>query len=100
MQEKLKNSTKITTRIIWKCGINYLGRNVLDVMKKDQIDKFTAEKGKKAKKEKAYLGMNYESDALITTGKAIKQFNQKDLITIMKLFKHPDDKTLSKKGMT
>ena len=97
VSEKLKKSTKITAGIIWKCGTNHLGKNILDVMKQDQVKKYQAEKEKIQKAESAYLKMKHESDALIATGKAISQFNLKELTTIIKPYKRNGDKALPKK---
>ena len=97
VSEKFKKSSKITAGIIWKCGTNHLGKNVLDVMKQDQVKKYQAEKEKIQKAENAYLKMKHESDALIATGKAISQFNLKELTTIIKPYKRNGDKALPKK---
>ena len=66
-------------------------------MKQDQVKKYQAEKEKIQKAESAYLKMKHESDALIATGKAIGQFNLKELTTIIKPYKRNGDKALPKK---
>ena len=63
-------------------------------MKHDQRNKFMAEKEKIQKKEKAYLKLKSDSDALIATGKTIDKFNQKELMTILKSLKCAGDKAL------
>ena len=67
---------------------HHLGKSVLDAIKEDQIKKFIAEK------EKAYLKIKSESDALIATGKVINQFNQNELMHIVKSIKCAGDKAL------
>ena len=66
-------------------------------MKEDQMKKIIAEKQIIEKNEKAYLKIKSESDALIATGRAINQFNQKELMTILKPFKRASDKVLPTK---
>ena len=95
--EKLKESTKITAGIVWKCGTNHLEKSVLDVMKEDQMKKFIAEKQRIEKKEKAYLKIKSEFDALISSRKTINQFNHKELMTILKSFKRAGDNALPTK---
>ena len=72
VSDKLKKSAKITVGIMWKCGTNHLGKNILDIMKQGQIKKYQAEKEKIEKAEKAYLKLKDESEALIVTGKPIE----------------------------
>ena len=97
VSEKLQKSSKITAGIMWKCGTNHVGKNVLDVMKQDQVKKNHAEKEKIQKAEKAYVKLKHESDALIATGKMMDQFNLKELTTIIKPYKRNGDKALPKK---
>ena len=87
VSEKLRKSTRITAGIVWKCGTNHLGKNILDVMKQDQVKKYQAEREKIEKAEKAYLKQKDKSDALIATGKPIEQFTLKGLTTIIKCYK-------------
>ena len=46
------------------------------------------------KKEKVYLKLKSDSNALIATGKTIDQFNQKELMKILISFKRAGDKAL------
>ena len=66
-------------------------------MKQDQVKKYTAEREKIQKAEKAYLKLKDESDALIATGKPLDQFTLKELTTIIKSYKRNGDAALPKK---
>ena len=70
---------------MWKCDTNYLGKNMLNVMKQDQIKKYQAERVTIGKK--AYLKLKDDLDVLIATRKTIEQFNLKELTTIIKCYK-------------
>ncbi len=54
-----------------KYDTNHHGKNILDVMKQDQVKKYKAGKDKLEKADKAYQKLKEELDALIATGKPL-----------------------------
>ena len=97
VSEKLKKSAKITAGVMWKCGTNHLGRNLLDLMKEDQVKKMSEEKNKLKKAESTYLKQMSASDKLIMSGKSLDSLSIKDLTLVVKPFKRNGDKALPKK---
>ena len=97
VSEKLKKSAKITAGTMWKCGTNHLGKNILDLMKEDQVKRMSEERNKVKKAEETYLKQMSESDKLIMSGKPLESMTIKALTTIVKPFKRNGDKALPKK---
>ena len=97
VSEKLKKSAKITAGVMWKCGTNHLGRNLLDLMKEDQVKKMSEEKNKLKKAESTYLKQMSDSDKLIMSGKPLDSLSIKDLTLVVKPFKRNGDKALPMK---